>query len=172
MRQPSQAGSSLNIRPYEAADLASIVKLFTDAVHIGAARHYDAAQRSAWAPIPADPAFWRERLAKVHTLVAGREAQMLGFISYEDDGHIDLLFTSPAAARQGVATALYERVEAALLAQGVRELFTEASLVARPFFARHGYEVSTEEVVSRLGVELTRFRMRKALQKIPKNILA
>lgn len=154
----------MNIRSFESSDLAEIAQLFTDAVHVGAARDYDAAQRSAWAPIPADTEFWQARLAKVHTLIAERDARMLGFISYEDDGHIDLLFTSPNCTRQGVASALYERVEAALRAQGVRELFTEASLVARPFFERHEFGVTEQEVVRRRDVDFIRFRMRKTLQ--------
>lgn len=159
----------MNIRSFVASDLAEAVRLFTDAVHVGAAYHYDAAQRSAWAPRPADLNHWQARFERLHTLVAERDGQLIGFISFESDGHIDLLFTSPASARQGVASALYQRVEAILYAQQVHELHTEASLVARPFFERQGFEVIAEEIVSRQGVDLIRFRMRKKLKNPPKN---
>lgn len=158
----------MKIRPYVAADLEAAVQLFTDAVHVGAAYHYDAAQRAAWAPRRADLDFWRSRFEKLHTLVAERDGQLIGFISHDDDGHIDLLFTSPASARQGVAGALYVRAETTLYARGVRELFTEASLVARPFFERHGFEVIEEETVNRRGVDLARARMRKKLRDLSK----
>lgn len=156
----------VKIRAYATSDLAAVVELFTDAVHIGAAAHYDAAQRSAWAPVPPDVGYWRTRLVTVHALVAELDSQLIGVISYEDDGHVDLLYTSPAFVRKGVASALYERAEAELIAKGVRELFTEASLVARPFFARQGFDETEQEVVTRRGVELLRFRMRKKLRDI------
>jgi putative acetyltransferase len=92
------------------------------------------------------------------------DSRIAGFIAYEDGDHVDLLFTAPDFVRRGVASALYEGVEATLTAKGVRELFTEASLVARPFFARHGFEVIEQETVVRRDIELVRFRMRKTLR--------
>jgi putative acetyltransferase len=156
----------VNIRPYAASDLTAVVELITDAVHVGAADQYTTAQRSAWAPIPPDLEYWRTRLDGVHMLVAELDSQLIGVISYEDDGHIDLLYTSPAFVRKGIASALYDRAEAALRTKGARELFTEASLIARPFFARQGFELVEEEVVTRRGVELARLRMRKTLRDL------
>jgi putative acetyltransferase len=156
----------VNIRPYAESDLSAVVKVFTDAVHVGAADHYTAEQRSAWAPVPPDVSYWRTRLASLHTLVAERNEQVAGFISYEDDGHIDFLYTSPAFARQGVGSALYGHAESALRANGIRVFFTEASLIARPFFARQGFEPVEQEVVTRRGLALVRFRMRKVLREV------
>ncbi|PAM07785.1 GNAT family N-acetyltransferase, partial [Acinetobacter baumannii] len=42
-------------------------------------------------------------------------------------------------------------------------LFTEASLVAKPFFLRHGFSVVEEQNVSRGGVMFRRYAMRKAV---------
>ena len=38
----------------------------------------------------------------LQTLVAEDGGQLLGFIGYEHNGHIDHVFTSPTAARRGV----------------------------------------------------------------------
>lgn len=47
------------------------------------------------------------------------------------------------------------------IASGVEELFTDASLVARPFFARQGFQIVAEETVVRGGKTFRRFALRK-----------
>jgi putative acetyltransferase len=59
-----------------------------------------------------------------------------GFIGYENNGHLDLMFTSPTAARRGIASRLLGLAEAALGIFDVQTLFTEASLLGRPLFER------------------------------------
>jgi len=157
----------MRIRPFTDADLAAVAQLFTDAVHKLAASHYDETQRKAWAPQPPDLDIWDARLKPLRVLVAqdaeGSGDALLGFVGYEDNGHIDLMFSSPLAARRGVATQLLGRAEGALRELGVTELFTEASLLGRPFFARHGFTVKEEQQVERRGVQFLRYAMVKAL---------
>lgn len=151
----------MKVRRYIESDLEPLVQIFVEAVHVGAARHYDAAQRAAWAPIPPDLSRWRCRFESVCMLVAEEDGRAIGFLSYELDGHIDMLFTSPAHTRRGIASELYRQAESSLLAHGVHELFTEASYIARPFFEKHGFVVEEQELVTRNGVVLPRFNMRK-----------
>jgi putative acetyltransferase len=153
----------VKIRRYRSDDLCPLAELFTEAVHNLTATHYDAAQRLAWAPRPPDFDYWRNRFSTIHTLVADDDGSATGFIGYADHGHIDLLFVSPAYARRGVAGALYREAEAALRLSGVRDVFTEASLAARPFFERQGFAVVREETVGRRGARLRRYAMRKRL---------
>jgi putative acetyltransferase len=155
------------IRPYTPSDLAAVAQIYTDAIHGLAASHYDAVQLAAWAPRPPDLSVWDARLKPIEVLVVQDDAEstgaLLGFIGYEKDGHIDLMFTSPLAARRGVASQLLSRAEAALRKLGVQKLFTEASLVGRPFFERQGYEVQEEQLVERRGALIRRFAMAKAM---------
>lgn len=156
----------MRIRPYTDADLTAVAQLFTDAIHGLAVSHYDAAQLKAWAPQPPDLGIWERRLKPLKVLVA-QDAEnagaLLGFVGYEEDGHIDLMFTSPLAARRGVATQLLGRAEAALRELGVAGLYTEASLLGRPFFARQGFTVKEEQQVELRGAQFRRFAMVKAL---------
>ncbi|MFC6235817.1 GNAT family N-acetyltransferase, partial [Leucobacter soli] len=46
---------------------------------------------------------------------------------------------------------------------GVAELYTDASITARPFFERRGFRVEREQRQVRSGAELVNFRMRKRL---------
>ncbi|HEY6643195.1 GNAT family N-acetyltransferase [Povalibacter sp.] len=151
------------VRRYQATDLERVVAVFTAAIHTLASDHYDEIQRSAWAPQSPDLDEWRHRLALVQTVIVEEGDRLAGFLSYESDGHIDLLYTAPQCARSGVASALYRHVEAQLHSSGVQQLFTEASLVARPFFERHGFRVREEQTVHRRGISFRRFRMCKSL---------
>lgn len=151
----------MNIRPYRAADLESVAQIFTEAVHELATACYDQEQRSAWAPRPPDHSHWRQRLEALQTIVAEIDCELAGFLSYEADGHIDLLYTAPACARRGVATALYRHAEGILLSSATAGLFTEASKTALPFFERLGFRVVEEQSVDVRGVTLPRYAMRK-----------
>src|SRR5712675_1774686 len=88
----------MNERPYESADLPSVIETYTASIRLLAAPYYTPEQIAAWAPIPPDAARWQERLAHLHTIVA------------ESDGLL------AAFARRGVASILYHRVESVLRA--------------------------------------------------------
>lgn len=155
---------NLSLRTYQAQDLPAIVALFQASVSQLTTQHYDAAQRQAWAPTAADMPAWQTRLASLELLIAEDGQTIAGFIGFSLDGHIDLLFTAPGFARQGVASTLYAAAEQRLRAAGARELFTEASLVAQAFFARQGFSVQQAQTVTRGAVNLPRMLMRKTLE--------
>lgn len=150
----------MNARPYGSADLGAVAALFTASVHELGATFYSAEQCEAWAPRPPDLDAWVRRLAELNTLVALDENGLAGFASFAANGHIDLLYTAPHAARLGAASLLLKHVERAL--PGI-ELFTEASLIAKPFFHRHGFQVTEVQEVVWRGIAFRRFAMRKGV---------
>jgi len=151
------------IRPYQPHDLEPVTRVFTEAVHRLAANAYDDEQRDAWAPRPPDLEAWQVRLDELTTLVAEIDGQLAGFIAWEATGRIDLLFTAPGFERQGVASSLYQQAERAIERLGHSEIVTEASLVARPFFERQGFQAVEEQTVARRGVLFSRVLMKKQL---------
>lgn len=153
----------MDVRPFRDSDLDAVVELFTASVHHLAARHYDEAQRAAWAPVPPDRGAWRNRLGALQTLVAEQGGTLAGFVSYRPNGYIDLLYVSPDAPRRGVATALYHEAESALVSAGIKELTVDASLVAHAFFEHQGFLVEEMQTVTRGGVSFQRYAMRKAV---------
>jgi putative acetyltransferase len=155
---------NISIRAYRPSDLQAVVTLFSSSVHALASADYDAAQRLAWAPETTNLQAWQVRLAALQVRLAQHRGQLAGFIGFTAHGHIELLFSSPSYARQGVATALYRDAEVSLRRLGATSLFTEASLTARPFFARQGFFVEQAQTVVRGAVTLQRFAMRKPLR--------
>src|SRR5690554_868790 len=108
--------TSITIRKYQIQDLSPVVRLFTDSVHELTASAYDETQRYAWASRTPHLDAWRERLDSLETLVAEEGDSLAGFISYDKDGTIDLVFTAPNFARRGIASTLYHEAEKQLIA--------------------------------------------------------
>ncbi len=140
-------------------DCESIAALFTASVHQIAARSYSPEQLAAWTPEPPDLEHWQARLAGLETLLAEVEGEMAGFICFTGSGHIEMLFTAPSFSRRGVASRLYKAAVSKMLASGVTELSTEASIEARPFFESKGFKIAEVQVVERSSVRLKRFLM-------------
>lgn len=156
--------TSITIRKYRIQDLSPVVRLFTDSVHELTAGAYDETQRYAWASRTPHLDTWQQRLQSLETLVAEEGQDLAGFISYDKDGTIDLVFTAPNYARRGIASTLYYEAEQQLRTMGLKALKTEASVVAQPFFERHGYTVVDEQKVTVRGAQFLRYLMHKTLE--------
>src|SRR5437764_737275 len=141
----------MNERPYESADLPSVIETYTASIRVLAAPYYSPEQIAAWAPIPPDAARWEERLAHLHTIVTESNGVLAGFASYTLEGYLDFLFTHPEFARHGVASNLYHRVESALRAVNTPRVTNLASLPARPFFNGHGFHLDRVKRVACRG---------------------
>jgi len=152
---------SLALRLARPDDMPALCRIFHDAIHIGAAMHYDAVQRAAWCPARPEPAAWAERMAGQSVTVAVLEDRVAGFMTLRDDGYIDLAFVAPDSAGQGIGTRLLRAVEAEAQARGLTPLTTQASLVARPLFAGCGWSVIRAQTVTRNGITLPNFAMEK-----------
>jgi putative acetyltransferase len=151
------------IRPYEPADLDAVIAIFQRAVRETAAKDYNEAQIQAWSQT--DRSRWEMRRMSRPTWVALVQDTPAGFTDLEPDGHLDMLFVHPAWNGKGVASALLQVVEDTARQQNLQRIFTEASITARPFFERRGFQVITEQVVETRGQWLKNFRMEKWLKQ-------
>lgn len=160
---------SLTVRAYRAADAAALGRLFFDSVHRGTAAAYSQAQRTAWAPAPPEGDAWAARLGEATTLVAEQDGAPIGFMSLTTTeaevglGLVDMAFVHPDHAGQGVASALYAALEEAARRAGLSRLETDASEIARPFFAAKGFMHIRAQQPVRRGVRLVNHRMGKTL---------
>ena len=149
------------VRRYQDGDFEPVVTLFTGTVRQVNIRDYSPEQVAAWAPQPPNLARWRERLVGLTLWVAESDGRVIGFCGLGADGQVDLLYTDYRFQRQGVARCLYQQVEAEARRRGVRRLFTEASITARPFFERMGFGVLHEQRVELRGVIFQNYAMEK-----------
>lgn len=153
-----------SIRDYRDEDAEEIAELFHGAVHSLLDQGYSAEQLEAWSPTPPDRAHWRARLAERRPFVACEDGRIVGFIELEDDGHIDCFYTHRDCQRRGVGRRLFDHLLAEARARGLRELYVEASAIARPFFERAGFVLEKTNRIERRGVVLENHSMRRALE--------
>ena len=154
---------SITIRPYGVADAAALTNLFRSSVREIASRDYTAAQIRAWAPDGIDTVQFGRRCEAKSTWVAELEGRIAGFSDLEPDGHIDMLYVHPNFVRLGVARALLEHIEETAQINGLRRLYTEASLTARPIFEVMGFRMVVPQTVTIRGESMTNYRMEKRL---------
>ena len=114
-------------------------------------QHYSP-QQIAWAQI--DESRWKEKLAKSQVRVAVINAQPVGFITCVER-YIDMLFVDPEYTRRGVACALLKP-----LIKSESELTVDASITAKPFFERYGFQTVKQQRVECRGTWFTNFYMR------------
>ena len=157
----------IEIRLYREGDAAACAALFYRAVQEGAAGHYSPEQRDAWAPYPELPpdilARFDWRLAQEITWVAEEDGAIEGFMSLRQDGYLDMAYVAPERMGTGLAGELYKKIKASARKLSLNILTTEASHLARPFFARRGWELMAEQQVERRGVLIPNFKMKKVL---------
>lgn len=154
----------MEIRSFQPADAIPLGEVFHRSVREGALHRYDRAQVEAWAPHAPTDARWEERLAEADTVVAIEGDNRLGFMNVDDNGYLDLAFVLPERMGQGVSDLLYAVLESRARARGIEKLSTQASLLAEPFFARHGWSTVRRQEVEINGVVLKNAWMEKSLR--------
>jgi len=155
----------VSIRTYQRDDAAGVADVFYRSVHGVATSDYTEEQVRAWVPgrWDAEREHQRSGDGRLVLVAAGGRGQVIAFIDLESDGHIDRLFCAPEAAGRGIASRLYEGVEAAAREQGLGRLYTEASELARRFFERKGFVVLERQDKILRGVPIHNYRMAKTL---------
>lgn len=158
--------SPFMIREFKAEDTHSIVRLFHDTVHKVNIRDYSSEQVCAWAPEEADLEQWLERLRGGITFVVEENQAIVGFAQLEPNGHIDSFYTHSEFQNNGYGSKLLFAIEQRARALGLKKVFTESSITAKPFFLKKGFTLLKQQTVVVRGVKMVNFIMEKEIEKI------
>ena len=145
------------IREYQKSDCKELTELFYDTVHTVNAKDYTKEQLDAWATGQVDMKKWDQSLQEHFSIVAVDAGIIAGFGDIDKTGYLDRLYVHLGYQRKGIATAICNRLEAAVQ----ENIVTHASITARPFFEKRGYKVVKEQQVERQGILLTNYVMIK-----------
>lgn len=131
------------IRPFRLSDADALAALTEAAIRAIGPQAYDFAQVAAWAARHPAPQRFIASAAKGDTILIAADGAdaPLAYVLLEPGGHLDMLYCHPDHARRGLAGQLLAKAEHRARMRGVLRLFTEASELARPVFARAGYAV-------------------------------
>lgn len=151
------------LRPYQKEDCQKLMTLFYETVHEINAKDYPKAQLAVWATGKENAKDWHTSFLAHHTLVAVWQQQIVGFGDMDETGYLDRLYVHKNYQGKKIATLLCDHLE-----KKVKEnITTQASITAKPFFEKRGYQVIKKQQVDRSGVLLTNFVMEKTKKSLP-----
>jgi putative acetyltransferase len=154
---------TMNIRNFKTGDESSLFQVYFSAIHLIAAADYTKEQIAIWAPNDMDLDRWGRHMRNIRPFVAEIDGVIVGYADVQNSGYIDHFFVSGNHARQGVATALMQRIHAKASILGLSELTSEVSITAEPFFIRCGFHVVKRQFPVKQGIAFQNALMRKNL---------
>lgn len=153
-----------NIRSFQISDVEMIVAMFYETVHTVNKKDYTQDQLDAWAPKEEQKLkeqAWKESMSRNVAYIAEQSGVILGFGDMTTEGHLDRLFIHKDYQGQGIASCLVHALEQKAKELGCNLVDVDASITAKPFFERRGYQSIQEQTVVRKGIMLTNYKMIK-----------
>ncbi len=156
----------MRIRPFREEDAAALAAIFHASVREAGIRDYTLEQVQAWSPAPPDPARYIQRSLEDRTFLVAVDGddEPMAYGDLKSDGHIDHLYCRPDVVGTGVASALYDELEAAARARGFSSISVNASEAARRLFLKKGFSVVRRNELIRRGVSIHNYSMEKVLE--------
>lgn len=142
------------------SDCEQLAELFYQTVHTVNSKDYTNEQLDVWANGNVNTKEWDKSLSANYTIVCVKDDIIVGFGDIDQTGYLDRLFVHKDYQRQGIASAICDKLEQAVI---VNKIITHASITAKPFFEQRGYKVMKEQQVIRAGISLINYVMEKQL---------
>lgn len=147
----------MQLRAYRPSDRKELAELFYRTVHTINAKDYTPEQLDVWATGQIDLEAWGQSLQQHYSVVAVDGETITGFGDIDETGYLDRLFVHADYQGKGIASRICDQLEQAVPG----DIVTHASITARPFFEKRGYQVVREQQVERQGIFLTNYVMIK-----------
>lgn len=152
------------IRPLEEKDLHDMQDLFRSTVLNVNIKDYTMEEVEDWASCGDDMEHLKELLSYNQYVGAFDEQDcLIGFSSMNKNGYLHSMFVHQDWQGKGVATLLLSEVEKIARQYKVKEITSDVSKTARPFFERKGYVVECEQKQQANRLKLTNYKMKKVL---------
>lgn len=145
------------IRKYQPSDCEKLAELFYNTVHTVNAKDYTQEQLNMWATGEIDLDKWNQSLQEHYSVVAVENDVIVGFGDIDSTGYLDRLFVHADHQNRGIATAICNQLEQII----PENITTHASITAKPFFEKRGYQVVKEQQVNQQGIFLVNYKMIK-----------
>jgi putative acetyltransferase len=154
------------IRAFRNQDAEALAELFHSSVRKAGLRDYNLDQVEAWSPARPDPCRYIERGLEDRTFLVAVDDrdEPVAYGDLKADGHIDHLYCRPDVIGTGVASALYDKLEAAARQRGLSRITVNASEAARRLFLKKGFWIVRRNDLVRKGVPIHNFAMEKPLE--------
>ena len=151
------------IREFIKYDLEQILQLFYNTIHTINIKDYSKSQLDAWALKSPDKEKWLHSLENNLAYVSELNGEIIGFGDLNDKRYIDRLFTHKDYQGIGVASKILSTLEQEAKKLGYREVYTEASITAKPFFFNREYKILQSQNKHHNGQVFINYIMKKEI---------
>ncbi len=153
----------MSIKIYEQKYCQQLYNLFYDTVHTINQKDYNKAQLDSWATLSPDLDKWCQPLKDSYSLIYFERDNIIAFGNITKEGYLDRLYVHKDHNGKGIGTLLADQLETYVTDLGLREIVTQASITARPFFEKRGYQIIKKQTVERNNQKLINFIMKKTI---------
>ncbi|WP_059360032.1 GNAT family N-acetyltransferase [Parachlamydia acanthamoebae] len=152
------------IRKYKPEDAQALADIYYNTIHQINIQHYTEEQVKVWAPeTTLESSRWAKKFERTNPFVAIIDNIIVGFAEFIPDGHIDCFYCHHNWIGKGVGAALMGAILEQARALNIARIFVEASITAKPFFEKHGFNTVSKQTVVLAGIELTNYVMERRL---------
>ncbi|MEZ9059237.1 GNAT family N-acetyltransferase [Vibrio pelagius] len=153
----------MKIREYRNTDAPELWALFFNTIRNVNIQHYSQSQVEAWAPSEFSIDVWQNKMDKIRPFVVELEGTIVGYTDLQESGLIDHFFCHHEYQGRGVGSQLMSHVLSLAKQQGLKRVFSEVSITARPFYEHFGFSVVNEQTIEVRGQTMNNFVMEKQL---------
>lgn len=125
-------------------DLKEIQHLFKETILNTCKNDYSLNERKVWSEAIKKTDKWKQSLKEEYFIVAILKNKIVGFSSLKNNHYLNLMYVHKNYTRKGIATLLYQKIKEKSIALGFKNLQTDASITARPFFEKIGFKILHE----------------------------
>ena len=152
------------IRDYRPEDVQALANIYYNTIHRINIQDYTEEQVDVWAPITSlETEGWAKKFLRIKPIIATIGDEIVGFTQFEPNGHIDYFYCHHEWIGKGVGSALMKEILHRAENNHIHLIFSEVSITAKPFFEKWRFRVVAQQKILRQGIELTNFKMERAL---------
>ena len=155
--------TTIKVRKAQLSDLSQIRQLFFDTITNVNVADYTPEQIKVWSSGVDNIERWETKFKEQLFFVATNGKALLGFTSLLRNNYIDHLYVSHLYLGKGIASQLVDFIEELAKEKEAKELKSDVSITALPFFEKRGYKIVQENEVKHKGEILVNFDVVKKL---------
>lgn len=151
--------NEIEIRPAHLDDGKQIGQIIYDTVRSINRKDYSQQQVEAWAPDP----FIFSTYEESYAFVAELKGLIVGFGNLTSSGYLHRFYVHKEFQGQRIGSLLLKSLEDKARALGLKEITTEASITAKPFFLAKGWIVKEQQAKIWRDVSFINYKMHKKI---------
>ncbi|MGE0206690.1 MAG: N-acetyltransferase family protein [Candidatus Babeliales bacterium] len=153
------------VRNFKSEDLDELLELYRHTVNTINIRDYSPEQIAVWIPEKFDKEKWLSNLMSRVCFIAQKNNQLVGFGSMTPEGVVYHLYVHKDFQGQKIGSKLLKALEDEARSMGLKQLTTESSITALPFFKAHGYALVDTQEKEYKGMTFVINTMKKSLSQ-------